>query len=332
MKKFKGFTLSEVLISLTVIGVIMLFYIPVHKTVTKTYTTLGYAAFENLNAISKELMSGHAVDDGAEHIKATEMSDNGKQIFNTNDAAFCKNFFDVTNTVGRPNCSSFLSVTKTEASNPLTYKLASISPDNPNAYTTNGHRYYLSTHQEQNNAVSTLYGYRVIGIDMTGKKKPNTPDPYPSAPSGKPADLIYFIMLDDGRVFPIGIAAKSRNYINTRMDAYFYDNMPEGVHKATGCKSYGAPWDYQNNQRVTNSAPSASTGECTFGIQSEVLDAQHTTYDYQSGYCLKYGDTTDFKGYNCASSGISQAANCAEGGPATECHVKVIKPLYRVKI
>lgn len=331
MKKFKGFTLSEVMISLTVISVIMLFYIPVHKTVTQQYTTLGFAAFENLNAISKELMSGHAVNEGGEHIMATEVDGSGRSILNTVDSAFCKNFFDVTNSLGNPNCSTFYNVQKTNAADPLTYKLSSVDVDSPNGYTTNGHRYYLSSHQDQDNAVSTLYGYRVLGIDITGKKKPNLSDPYPSAPEGKPADLIYFIILDDGRVFPVGVAGTNRNYINTRNDAYFYDEMPEGVHKATGCKSFGTPWDYQNNQRVVNSATTAVTGECTFGIASSLLAGQ-TTYSYQTGYCFKNGDTTDFKGYNCSTNGLNQDPYCAAGGEATECHIKIIKPIYRVKI
>ena len=331
MKKFKGFTLSEVMISLTIIGVIMMFYIPVHKTVTQQYTTLGFAAFESLNAVSKELMSGHSVEEGSDHISSTEVDENGRLIFNTNDSAFCKNFFDLMNSVGNPNCTSFLGVSKPTVTNPLTYKLASINPDSPNGYTTNGHRYYFSSHQAQDNEISTDYGYRIIGIDITGKKKPNTPDPYPAVPNGRPADLIYFIILDDGRVFPIGVAATNRNYINTRMDAYFYDQMPDGVPKATGCKNYGTPWEYQNNQKIENPSPTASTGECTFGIASSVFSGQ-TTYGYQTGYCLKYGDTTDFKGYDCAANSIAQDTYCAEGGQATECHIKIIKPLYRVKI
>lgn len=333
MKKFKGFTLSEVMISLTVISVIMLFYIPVHKTVTQQYTTLGYSAFENLNAVAKELMSGHAVDDGSEHLTATQLSANGKLILNTTDTAFCKNFFDVMNTVGTPNCTTFYTISKSNAGNPLTYKLAGINPVDANYrnFTTNGHRYFLSAHQAQDNLISTEYGYRIIGVDITGKKSPNISDPYPETPQGKPADLIYFILLDDGRVFPIGVAATNRNYINTRTDAYFYDQMPEGVHKAMGCKSYGAPWEYNNNQKVANTTTGAVTGECTFGIASSVLSGQ-TTYSYQAGYCFKDGDTTDFKGYNCAGNSLSQDPYCAAGGGATECHVKLIKPIYRVKI
>lgn len=334
MKKFKGFTLSEVMISLTIISVIMLFYIPVHKTVARQYTTLGYAAFETLNALSQELMSGHFVEESGTNIHATILDDSGRQIFNTTDSEFCKNFFDAMNTVGTPNCSSFLNVSKQTAGNPLTYKLASINVDSPNAYTTNGHRYYLSSHQAQDDNVSTEYGYRVIGIDMTGKKKPNLADPYPNAPGNRPADLIYFILLDDGRVFPIGIAATSRDYINARMDAYFYDETPADAHAhlATGCSNAGTYTEYQNNQRQ-NATSGGGTGVCGFGIASPLNPVDNTsTYDYRKAYCFKNGDDTDFKGYGCTAAGYSKYTYCPPGGVASECQIKLIKPLYRVKI
>ncbi len=345
MKKLFGFTLSEVLVTLTIIGIIIIFYIPVNKVISVQYTTLAYSALESLSLASKELMSGdiHVKQDSTTLYALADQ--NGEMVITPNTHSFCMCFANVLNIRGGANCpnneSSYSSVS---GSDPLKFKLSSKNWDEPNVIGTNGYKYYISAHKDQNNSVASRYGYRVIAMDITGKKKPNAEDSYPDSQSGQPADIIYFIMLDDGSVFPIGVAATNRNYINSRTIAYYFssENVPSDLleRKASGCRSFVTSEGVSNFKDLVWSAPTGSSApstllECNFWKDSLMNPDPDTdnpmTYSYRMAYCLQKGQTGHFKGYNCTGT-FSQASVCATGGNADECILEPIKPLYKVKI
>lgn len=342
MKKIFGFTLAEVMVALTIIGVIMVFYVPVHKVVAAQYTTLAYAGLENLSLASKELMSGavNVTENGV--VRPGLVDEGGKLILNSNTHAFCLCLADIMNIRGGAYCpdneSGYSGVT---GSTPLQYKLTNTNNwTQPNIIATNGHKYYISSHQTQNDAVASYYGYRVIAIDVTGNKKPNS-----DSSEGQPADIVYYIMLDDGSVYPIGVAAENRNYINSRTNAYYFSskNLPEGLieTKAAGCKNFLSFDGIQNSKDLVWTAPTgdkapSQVGECNFWKQTILAnygdsETPEGTYSYRMAFCLKNGQGTVFKGYNCTGD-YAQAGVCGVGGAADQCVLEPVKPLYKIKI
>lgn len=343
MKKFRGFTLAEVMISLTIIGVIMVFYIPVHKVVSAQYTTLAYSVDETLNTVTKELMSGAWGPGNVESTSDSAIIElDGDLVLTQKSQAFCQHAANVMNTVASktycPADESDYSTIETGSNGVLGYKLANLDWNNPNIIGTNGYRYYLSRHyaKDADSPVSSMYGYRIVAVDMTGKKKPNKEDNYPVKPTGKPYDIVNFLILDDGKVLPLGIAATNRGYINARTIAYYYEiskvpsdliethasgcvSDPEALHEATeAAAAEGKQIDikecgfWKENIKVTN--PSTNEDEIT--------------YPFKDAFCLKYGQTTDFKGYNCNDPDN----RCKIGGTADECLIELVKPIYKVKI
>ncbi|NLF83252.1 MAG: type II secretion system protein [Candidatus Gastranaerophilales bacterium] len=113
----KGFTIAEVLVTLTILGVIATLTIPVvTQSMSAQYKQLYKAAFQNVESIVSEL------------INDTALYPNGE--FTTN-ADFCKHFAEKVNTIGydSDNCDGDSFTT-----NP---------PDSPNFVTTNGMKWYI---------------------------------------------------------------------------------------------------------------------------------------------------------------------------------------------
>ena len=390
MKKFSGFTLAEVMISLTIIAVIMVFYVPVHRIIANQYTTLAYAAYENLSLVSKELLSGVAnfntteveiaTAEGTQTVQKVlnmEAKDhsvtvenekkpavalvNRQYVLNPDTVAFCNNFAEVMNISRSPNCpSSESGYSGVSGSSPLSFKLTDVDWDNPNFIGTNGQKYFISAHQDQDDNVSKSYGYRVIAIDLNGKKGPNHLDQYPTIPS-RPDDIVYFIMTDNGAVYPIGVAATNRNYINTRTIAYYYSivNVPSELKekKAKGCKNLTAKDgindfkdffftdSYIDNKFKIHDSDSDEVKQekthildlgCNFWkdnlLSGDPNHSDETTYSYQMGFCLKNGQTADFQGYNCTGNfAQNSVCNMTNSNRADECTVELIKPVYKIK-
>lgn len=93
MKKHKkGFTLSEVLISLMVVGVIMALSVPTLKVLRASYTSTTFFVFNNINAMVEELIAGKDIS-GDDNIHDANIDDS----FNMPKTAtiYCK-----TNSIG----------------------------------------------------------------------------------------------------------------------------------------------------------------------------------------------------------------------------------------
>lgn len=108
----KGFTVAEMLVTLTIIGVIAVLTIPVvSQSMSAQYKQLYKTAFQNVESIVSEL------------INDTALYPNG--IF-TEAESFCKNFSKKVNTIGNITCEE----------NPEL-------PGKPSFMTTNGMKWYL---------------------------------------------------------------------------------------------------------------------------------------------------------------------------------------------
>ena len=214
MKKCKnGFTLAEVLICMVIIGFIVAMSIQTLKIIKTSYASLAYFEFNNIKQMAGELIAGNSpADDKKPSIEFKE--DLMQYIITTDDKFFCDSIFSLVNASGKNNCGNFADTdTDPDSGHPI------IKADGmaPAFIATNGHRYFISKRQTNSN-VSNLYGYRIIGVDLNGPQKPNI-----SAKSGsKIPDIVSFLILDNGEVYPVGVAANNIDMGEGRWVIYLY--------------------------------------------------------------------------------------------------------------
>ncbi|MBQ9244915.1 prepilin-type N-terminal cleavage/methylation domain-containing protein [bacterium] len=120
----------------------------------------------------------------------------------------------------------------------------------PNIITTNGQRYYISKWKFDKTNVSPIYGYRLIAVDLNGKSGPNLAKRI----SGKNfPDVVTFMVMDNGEVFPLGHAAdnvilnhkagetpRRIQYITSSVYGYYMDDLIEEDAEKTSDKEN---WD-----------------------------------------------------------------------------------------
>lgn len=288
-RKHNAFTLSEVLISLAVIGVIMCFYIPVKKTVDNLYTTLGYFAYNNVNLMARQLITGMDL----KNVETVEVGGIAQTILTTDDKVFCESIVDISNTAGDMNCETADLYTASGT------EISGLQPDEPTFLASNGQRFYLSKRISTiPNAISSTYGYRILSVDLNGKRVPNF---VAGTGSGsKYGDIISFAIIDNGLVIPVGQAATDRNYINTRVKAFRYD----------GGTDYKHPYQIEYLP--------ASNGTNTMPFKEAFCNIQGSTSPVQVLY--ECGDPNAI----CPlSSGTSKA---------DVCELELVKPVYQYKM
>lgn len=323
----KGFTLAEVLVSLVVVGFIMAMSVKSINIVRASYTALGYFANENINLIVKMLM----IDDTSSAFSKSNTSRmycftknaNGLiekhsvfkpdiepddktvvpecsklgNIKGTPSNIFCKNVVDITNTTGRYDCENLYEPQINATGEPYIWALV---PDKPNFVVTNGQRYYISK-RTKINAISTNFGFRLIGVDLNGSAGPNK-----SLGDNPPPDIITFMIFDNGEVYPLGVAAdnitvnyaqnKTLQYITSRIKGYYFED-----------------------------------GESVY-IPNTTRDAtnQNTIYTYREAFCSSRGSSPITYTNYCA--GILPHQLCPYSGDPQMfdlCIQENIKPMFR---
>ncbi len=267
-----GFTLGEVLICVAIIGIIMALSVRALKIVRSSYTALTYYAFNTVRDAVGELYSGDKLDDalldndgkklesaimacqGTNGIMRIILKPDGapnkyiscndlfsKKEQGTKKNIFCKSIVSMANTVGKTDCENLKDSTiNSDTKEPYIQNFGE-----PNFITTNGMRYYISK-WDYNTQVSKDYGYRLVSIDLNGSSRPNMSE---RQTNNQIPDIVTFLVLDNGEVLPIGIAAdntkskgngKTITYINSKVKGYYYGNakdrkegVPEDCHVKT---------------------------------------------------------------------------------------------------
>ncbi|MCD7780033.1 MAG: prepilin-type N-terminal cleavage/methylation domain-containing protein [Candidatus Gastranaerophilales bacterium] len=362
----KGFTLSEVLVCLMIVGIIMALSVNSIKIVKESYVSLAYYAFKNLQGMVTELFSGPSpagsvIDLSYNGIKISYLTrqcinSNGNiiQVLKSDDEAgawntpycsarggegttdgngynfFCNALAQISNTSGTIDCSN-LSAVNFENSDKEPY--ISGLTTTPNFITTNGQRFYVSewVAPSDTRSVSSEFGYRLVGIDLNGTSNPNITD---NSNSSIPPDIVTFMVLDNGEVFPLGVAADNyvlnNNvylYINARLKGYYYstattkrdsDTIPEDC-KVNGTCDY-AVVPVQQVIKYGSKADNERT---------------HAVFSYREAYC---GATDSSKlaypGY-CPSDtyGLCPGGTPTEGEEANQpfdlCRIDTVKPAFR---
>jgi|GEM_PF-6885203 len=367
MKKNKfGFTLAEILLSLVIIGIIMTLSMNSIKIVKTSYTSLTYFALKHVQDMIGALYSGAVtmnksdVDrplkagtdallfkegkssemlqpmvtqcknskgvivnvlktDGENYSSIVSCSERVQTSSNTN--LFCKSLAAISNTLGSVDCSNLYSV-KTDGTEP---EFSKIDFDKPNFTLTNGMRFYISAWQPPSINVSDDFGYRLIAVDLNGKGKPNSI----SMQKGFPSDLVTFMVLDNGDVYPLGIAAdnytmssgKTIQYLTNRVKGYYFsqyassnDNIPEDCLKAPNSL-------YKCNFRV-------------IPLLNENSSKASAIFTYREALCVSKAKTLAYKKY-CGTGSYSQNIHCPPSLDEKKfdlCRVDSVKPAFRYNL
>ena len=356
MKKSKfGFTLGEVLVSLAVIGIIMALAAHTIKLAKSSYTAVTFHAFNNINMIVGELKSGErvALNKDKERLPLAQMrcrtSQNG---FSTNilapdyrsytvplcreagvpggnggngvpDTLFCQNTIFFANTKGKTNCeySDHSNVDFDETINEPKIKINDWNK--PNFIATNGYRYYFSKWAFNEN-VSPIFGFRIIAVDINASNPPNSTD----FENEVLPDIVQFLVLDNGEVYPIGVAAdnltvkdKTVTYLNTRVKGYYYKDDKSRTDNVSSSCVYKNPTD------------GSLTQTCNFAVLYSKNSRGDSFFSYREAFCYSLGGKTPTYVSYCDKYPYEESTNLCP--PTTnskrfdECSIKIVKPVFR---
>lgn len=210
MKKYKGFTLAEVLIMLVIIGVIATLSITVVSTQKAKFGLNCYYLLRELQLTAGSLAA--RTDDGTLTSKVSEQTETTDEDGNTtteettkydlsSDSEFCKFLANSLNSASVLKCADgdLFNATISNIYNGIS------ASSTPNFRLINKYSIYLSKHVAGGTTAAgeVKPGYRMIAVDLNGDGKPNQTDD----------DIITFAMFDNGAVLPYGVAAT-----NTRTD------------------------------------------------------------------------------------------------------------------
>lgn len=355
MKKNKrGFTLAEVLICMVILGVIMAISVGTLKVIRASYTSLAYFEYKNVQRMAGEMIAGLTPnsiksefddDDQNKALITTKMkrstAGNYINVITDDNTVFCKAIASLSNTVGDVDCNNFFDIT-TETSS-MTNKAEPMlninakddSHKNPNFVSNSGRRYYISEWKKDNN-ISDDYGYRLIGVDLNGTQAPNVS----LNNSVKVPDIVVFMVLDNGEIFPMGVTADNINmpdgrivlYLNSKVKGYYYqyDSSRTGTVPKE-CSQKLTKKNADNKDIIT------SQDQCNFGVVYAPNEntpgkdgKQNFFFSYREAYCSALGERTSAYANYCY--GISGQTLCPPTSNEKQfdlCRVENVKPAFR---
>ena len=401
----KAFTLAEVLVSMTIIGVIMAVSVQTIKIVQISYTSLAYFELQNLNQIAGELMGGLSTvtlndEKGRIPDTTTRKIINGKSttVLVDSDETICRAMVAMSNVATQVNkvgkgtserikhrCDD-LRDTQMVTWQPIPDNTEYVfkepafltgdafifegeeenvrdlfDPEKPTFVTSNGKRYYLSSRvgskaKDSERGISEKYGYRLIGVDINSSRKPN------KVFGGilnrnKLPDIVTFVMLDNGQVFPLNVAAdnvtldidnylgdkKKVTYILSKVKGYYFseDKKNERQTKPVVCNQHLFD-DKGQEVKDENGEP---VKQCDFGVfelkNTNNINAESGIFSYREAYCYSLGNNinnSDYSDYCKTENGekIEFSTNYCppsnEDKAVDECRIKAIKPVFRYNL
>lgn len=256
---------------------------------------------------------------------------------------FCKSLVALTNNSGKSGCGEVNKQSLYEMEyDVLPYDSQRVEPkiknidsnfDNPNFTLTNGMRVYITKWYYDAVNISPDYGFRLIGVDLNGKGGPNKS--YDG--SKTPSDFVTFLVLDNGEVYPLGLAAdnlvdkKGRNlqYINAHVKGYQFNDK----------KSDGTRWTRSTTPIECQSASLAAQYKCNLGVVSltnpnkKVNGKEVSTFSYRQALCTAK-EKVAYENYckNTDTLTITKNAKCPpsnDEGAYDSCLVQTVKPVFR---
>ncbi len=336
MKKNKfGFTLAEVLVSMTIVGVIMAISVQTIKVVRASYSSTTYFEFINIQKMAGELIAGmsyeplRSAQGGSIGNPTTEKtSGNGISYTTITDdsSTFCKFIIALSNTAGSDNsvdCSNLFDVTLGGDEPKLVIEDTGEGSDwdNPTFIASSARRYYLSNKVPEGTSVSNKYGYYLIAVDLNGTQGPNTTE----YDGKKIPDIVTFMILDNGEVFPLSFAAdnlkvgdRTTLYLNSKVKGYYFKHDDTRTTSPRECGK-------DTNKR------------CNFGV----IYAPNTNtpgpdgkdnffFSYREAYCSSLG--TRESAYESYCAGLPYYSLCPPSDDEKQfdvCRVENIKPAFK---
>ncbi len=316
------------------------YYVPMSKvsspTISEGEWSLGIIKpdYDGSTVPEASLQPGTNIPLCANSFHVTDESESGS--FN-----FCKRVAAMANTAGGVNCNTLRNVGYRDS---VPY-ITDLNPDSPNFTATNGQRYYFS--RRAVNSDISPFGFRLIAIDLNGRRGPNLLSPSSEENDGNNAnmlpDIVTFMLLDNGVIFPLGVAADNKyidgkyvNYLNSRVKAYSYSTSPN-IH------------DEPDNSVPLNTLCLTSSGanlqedravqkNCQYVVKAlanngGVGNAQRgTVSSYKTMFCLSAQQEREFYPDYC--DGINVISVCPGGSSAQydECYADPIKPMFRFNL
>ena len=363
MRKNKlAFTLAEVLVCITIIGVIMALSVHTIKIVKTSHTALTFFTFNNIREIVTEVYAGNIANEPGKGNNSVMMCRKTRQVgdmidkyitilrpdFNiiyqkddygttiiprcnqiealktSEENHFCKRATDILNTSGAVNCDNLYEVDKS-GTEPT---ILNLEPNNPNFVTTNGQRYYLSKWTYDAN-VSDNFGYRLLAVDLNGKSKPNID----KKEGVKIPDIVTFMIMDNGTVYPLGAAADNSTsqgrtviYLNPKVKGYYFN--PLNVQE-------GGVADNLPSDCYTYDESKTKVQTCNYSViyvpNTTTNPANTTTFHtYRQAVCNARGEQElEYKTYCNGLSGNKNCPPSSDGRKFDMCRVELIKPMFR---
>ena len=262
---------------------------------------------------------------------------------------FCSSLSAIANINGTPNCS-YDSLFESSFLDNEPY-ISNLNPDNPNFVTSNGQRYYISR-WAKDSRVSSIYGYRLVAVDLNGKSRPNkmvnTGGPLP--------DIVVFLVLDNGEVYPLSYAAdnlqrdgRKVTYINAKVKGYYFSTVDNAGNPIALSSRKNAPEECKAKKKVKYKDENGVEKEeiryygCNFSVvpvQTTKASAGEKYFmSYREAYCLSHdagnSDIVAYTGY-CSGS-ISKSPFCppaltSEEKAFDKCSVETVRPAFRYNL
>lgn len=377
-KDKKSFTLSEVLISMAIIGFVMAMSLSTIKIVKTSYTALTYFTFKNIKDMVGEAFAGSLpqesalsdtgermsypiarctykkdatdvgvtvnvlvsdYEDGETEQRGVPLCQNRKNYQGEAKNLFCKSLVGMLNVTGTVDCDNLYDVGN-DGSEPYIKGSGPGSVDikesglkklkknqaKPNFVTTNGQRYFLSKWVYDTN-VSDIYGFRLLAVDLNGISNPNiidAADPPKHAP-----DRVTFLIMDNGEVYPLGVAAtnltignKKIQYLTARIKGYYYSHNPQ--------RTNNVPEECARKDQEGNLIKTCNYAVVYFEHQDE-KDKTNEIFNYKEAYCNSIGPNTR-PAYKTYCTGIARTTLCPPSNDPNKfdsCKVETVKPLFR---
>ena len=364
----KGFTLSEVLVAIAIIGVVMALSAQSLKVLRASYSSLTYFALKNVKNIVQEASNGSDTMDGEFLNTTTFCRQNGKitailnpdkdipinsiqescdarRMYGPDNAHFCRYVASIMNLADEPNCNYNdlfdVSISKTNEPFIITEEIGKFTNERPTLITTNGQRYYLSKHTF-NDVISSHYGFRLLAVDLNGKSKPNISD---VAHSNKVPDIVTFLILDNGEIFPIGVAADNIEltdgrivqYINAKIKGYYYDGAYyDGEVKEIQRERGDIP---EACYATIRNADESKNQLCNFATvylkNANRGDGSGTFFSYRQAYCGALGDNSPTYIDYCAGVRRPSPQLCPPSNSPQKfdlCSLETVKPAFRYEM
>lgn len=364
----KGFTLSEVLVAIAIIGVVMALSVQSLKVLRASYTSLTYFALKNVKNIVQEASNGTDTMHGDFLNTTTFCRQNGKitailnpdkdipinsiqnscdarQMIGPDNAHFCRYVASIMNLAEEANCDYSelfnVSISKTNEPFIVTDELGKFEGVSPTLLTTNGQRYYLSKHTF-NDVVSSHYGFRLLAVDLNGKSKPNISD---VAHSNKVPDIVTFLILDNGEIFPLGVAADNIEltdgrivqYINAKIKGYYYDGAYydgdiKEIQRNRGDIPEACYATIKNSDETQNQLCNFAT---VYLKNINRGDGSGTFFSYRQAYCGALGDNTPSYSDYCSGVRKLEPQLCPQSDNPQKfdlCSLETVKPAFRYEM